>query len=165
MNTKLAMMAGAILLACGQGAYAANELITLGKSGPGNNAVVTLDGNQNRLTIDQANTGGASNHISVFIDGDLNGGPLNASFSSLAQANGLAPGALVQNGFDNSMAFKVVGSHNIFAAAQLGNNNTIDAFVSGSYNEASVMQVGEGNVASLSQTGIGNIVSISQTSF
>lgn len=166
MKTIAIAAVAAAFTGSAQVAWAANDLILVNLDEFANAAIVNIEGNSNRLQIVQDHFGGAAgNTISVSIEGDLNGGPLDAEFTGAARRAGLEPGMLVQEGFGNAMSFRVNGSNNLFAAAQIGNSNTIDAFIQGSYNQASVMQVGNGNFAAFSQNGIGNIVSISQTSW
>lgn len=147
-------------------AHAMNELILISSDPLQNVATLELTGSSNRLQIVQEHFGGGSgNSIALTIDGDFNGGPLGAEFTGAARLAGLQPGSLTQRGYGNSMTFDVIGSHNLFAAAQIGNNNVINAAITGSYNQASVMQVGNNNFVGFSQTGFGNTVSVMQTSW
>jgi hypothetical protein len=162
----------AILFVCAaavaplQAAHAANEWVLMSNDNSLNSATVEVQGDSNTLHIVQDHLGaGGANTLSVTIDGDFNGGPLNAEFSGAALLPGLAPGSLIQRGYGNSMSFEVSGSHNLFAAAQIGNNNAILASITGTANQASVMQNGNNNFVAFSQNGIGNTVSVTQTSW
>lgn len=161
-----------ILFACAaavaplQAAHAANDWILTSDDNLLNSATAKIEGDFNRLQIEQDHFGGVEgNMISVTIDGDFNGGPLDTKFTGAALLPGLAPGSLVQRGYGNSMSFDVSSSHNLFAAAQVGNNNTIMASITGTSNQASVMQTGNSNFVAFSQNGIGNTVSVMQTSW
>lgn len=166
MNRRAVSAAIAALLTATTGAMASNELVLLTHDEFLNRAEIAITGNDNRLVISQTHTGGAgSNSIAATIDGDLNGGPLGASFTGPALALGLQPGTLSQSGFNNTMAIRVEGTSNLFAFAQIGSGNALHASIVGHSNQAAVMQTGTGNHAGFSQNGIGNIVSISQVSW
>lgn len=148
------------------GAANANELVLLNEDGLSNHALATMEGSGNRLEIVQQHTGGlGANSIIVAIHGDLNGGPLGASFSGAATRTGLQPGRLMQEGFNNAMTIAVNGSGNLFAASQIGSGNSLRGSITGNANQAAVMQTGIGNHAGFSQNGTGNIVSIVQRSW
>ena len=147
-------------------AMALNELVLLSENNILNRAEVTIAGNDNRLVISQEHTGsGGLNTITATINGDLNGGPLGASFTGPARLTGLLPGTLAQRGFGNTMTISVDGTSNLFAFAQSGSGNTLAASISGHSNQAAVVQNGINNFAAFSQNGIGNIVSITQNSW
>lgn len=131
----------------------------------GNRANVTMDGNANRLVIDQSAFSGELNSINLTIAGDLNGGPEGKSFSGPLAASPLTPGMLSQTGSGNRMNLAVLGSNNLFAFAQTGTGNALTASITGQNNQASVVQVGMNNIAGFSQSGIGNMVSITQRSY
>jgi hypothetical protein len=162
-------LAAAIMIASlvpATGAMAANELILLTHDELRNRAVISMDGNANRLEITQEHTGGiGSNSITATINGDFNGGSPNAVFSGAALFTGLKPGTLTQSGHDNAMTIAVNGSSNLFAFAQNGSGNSLVASITGIGNQAAVVQTGVNNHAGFSQNGIGNIVSITQQSW
>lgn len=124
-------------------------------------------GQNNALFIEQTKQGGlaANNRIEVLIDGDLNGGPTGAVFSSNASVLDLTPGTIRQDGFDNAISLSVTGSQNLFAFLQEGTANVIDARVLGTGNEASVMQLGQANHLSFSQSGTSNSLTVRQRSW
>lgn len=127
---------------------------------------VGLDGDGNGLSISQTYSGsGAGNSIGVDITGDLNGGPLEAVFAPFTAVVGLAPGALIQSGYDNAMSITVHGSQNLFAAQQSGNDNSLTAAVTGNRNEAAIAQIGSGNTLSFTQSGNGNMLTVIQRSY
>lgn len=166
MNSQKIMLACAALLVSASAAAASNELVLITEASFLNRAELTINGNNNRLVITQDHTGGyGANSIVATINGDLNGGPLGASFSGVAARSGLRPGTLSQSGFNNSMAIEVNGSSNLFAFAQSGSGNMLRASITGHDNQAAVIQTGVNNFASFSQNGIGNIVSITQNSW
>ncbi len=147
-------------------ALASNEMILLNPDDLSSRAVFNIEGNYNRLVIEQtAPAHGAGNNVSVKIVGDRNGGPENSVFTGIAAKNGLAPGHLVQRGFGNSVELEVQGSDNLFAVAQLGNNNMVRGYVIGIGNQSSISQTGNGNFASFAQNGIGNMISVRQISW
>ena len=147
-------------------AVASNDMILLNPDDLSSRAILSIEGDYNRLVIEQiAPAQGAGNSVSVKIVGDHNGGPDNAVFTGIAARNGLAPGRIVQNGLGNSVDMDVRGSDNLFAIAQLGNNNVVRGYVIGSGNQSSIAQMGNGNFASFSQNGIGNMISVRQTSW
>lgn len=145
---------------------ASNDMILLNPDDLSSRAVLNIEGNYNRLVIEQiAPVQGAGNSVSVKIVGDRNGGPDNSVFTGIAARNGLSPGHIVQNGLGNSVEMDVRGSDNLFAVAQLGNNNVVRGYVVGIGNQSSISQTGNGNFASFSQNGIGNMISVRQTSW
>lgn len=166
MNSRIIATACATILMSATAATASNELVLLSERDFVNRADVTINGNDNRLVISQEHTGGGgANTITATINGDLNGGPLGASFTGAALRSGLRPGTLSQRGFDNSMTIEVNGSSNLFAFAQSGSGNVVRASITGHDNQAAVIQAGVNNFAAFSQNGIGNIVSITQQSW
>ena len=145
---------------------ASNDMILLNPDDLSSLADLSIDGNYNRLVIEQvAPEAGAGNTLTVSILGDRNGGPEGASFSGVAARNGLEPGHIVQRGLGNSIDLDVHGNDNVFAVAQLGNNNTVRGYVMGTGNQSSISQMGNGNFASFSQNGIGNMISVRQVSW
>ncbi len=166
MSTRAVSAAIAALLTATTGAMASNELVLLTHDEFLNRAEIAITGNDNRLIISQEHTGGVGlNSVTATINGDLNGGPLGASFTGAALATGLQPGTIRQSGFNNTMAISVEGTSNLFAFAQIGSGNALHASITGHSNQAAVTQVGTNNYAGFSQNGIGNIVSISQVSW
>lgn len=147
-------------------AFAKNELVLLSEQDFFNKVSVSIEGNGNRLEILQEHPGhGAANIINATIEGNNNGGPLDAAFAPRLQRTGLRPGTLSQSGFDNRMDIRISGSSNLFAFAQEGSGNRLTASMMGTSNQATVMQTGINNQASFSQSGIGNMINISQTSW
>src|SRR5690606_22664195 len=116
MIKHMFLAAGAAMLVSTTMAAASNELVLLSKDDFLNQADIAIEGNENRLVISQEHTGGGSANITAAtINGDLNGGPLGASFSAVAAQPGLQPGALVQSGFNNGMTISIDGTANLFA--------------------------------------------------
>lgn len=142
---------------------AANALLTVDTFG--NRSNVTVEGDGNRLVIEQSAFNGELNAINLTITGDLNGGPEGRTFTGPLAASPLTPGTLSQTGSGNRMDMVVLGSNNLFAFAQAGTGNALTASITGQGNQASVVQVGMNNIAGFSQSGIGNMVSITQRSF
>lgn len=136
-------------------------------SAPASDFAYQIVGQNNALFIEQTKQSGlaANNRIEVLIDGDLNGGPTGATFSSNASVLGLTPGTIRQDGFDNAISLSVTGSQNLFAFLQEGTANVIDARVLGTGNEASVMQLGQANHLSFSQSGTSNSLTVRQRSW
>jgi len=166
MRTQVILATFATVLMTATAATASNELVLLNQDVLLNQAQVDIAGAGNRLIISQEHTGGAgANIVTATINGDLNGGPLGASFTGAALASGLQPGTIVQSGFNNAMTIKVDGTSNLFAFSQNGSGNRLDASIAGYGNQAAVVQTGTDNYASFSQNGVGNIVSISQHSW
>lgn len=166
MKIYLAAAALAASMVPAASAMAANELVLLTHDELRNRAVISMEGNGNRLQILQEHTGGiGTNSIATTIIGDFNGGPLNAVFTGPALNAGLQPGMLIQQGHDNAMAVAVNGNGNLFAFAQNGSGNNLSASITGSANQAAVVQTGTNNHAGFSQNGIGNIISITQHSW
>lgn len=165
---KMYLVAAALMatLAPVTSAMAANELILLNHEEFRNRAAVSMEGDGNRLEILQQHGGGTgTNSITATINGDFNGGPLDAVFTGPALSSGLRPGTLTQQGDDNAMAVIVNGNGNLFAFAQNGSGNSLSASITGSANQAAVIQTGTNNHAGFSQNGIGNIISIAQHSW
>lgn len=162
-------LAAAIIMASlisASGAMAANELVLLTHDQLRNSAVISMEGNANRLEILQEHIGGSgSNSIAATINGDFNGGSLDTVFSGAALLAGLKPGRLTQTGHDNAMSITINGNSNLFAFAQNGSGNNLVASITGTGNQAAVTQTGMNNHAAFSQNGIGNIVSITQQSW
>lgn len=147
-------------------AAAHNEMILLNPADLSNLAVFSIEGNGNRLVIDQTNPGsGTANVVRVSITGNNNGGPEGAAFTGVAGRSGLQPGNIVQNGLGNEVVLTVQGNANLFAAAQSGNNNAVVGRMIGTANQSAITQVGHNNFASFSQSGIGNIINVRQTSW
>ena len=166
MDKRAIAAAFATVLISVGGAAASNELVLVTGDQILNRAAIAIEGNDNRLTITQEHTGGGGlNAIAATIRGDLNGGPLGATFTGAARLAGLEPGTLTQRGFNNTMAIEVEGNANLFAFAQVGSGNMLQASITGHANQAAVFQEGMNNFASFSQHGIGNIVSITQHSW
>ncbi len=167
MNKQIALaVCAAAAISATAAAAGNNELVLLSQDEFLNRAEVAITGNQNRLMISQEHTGGIGlNTITATINGDLNGGPLGASFTGAARQTGLQPGKLSQYGFNNAMTIEVNGNSNLFAFSQNGSGNTLRASITGYENQAAVMQTGVNNFASMTQNGIGNIVSITQNSW
>lgn len=166
MKISLAAAALTATLVTATSAMAANELILLTHDEFRNHAVISMEGNGNRLEILQEHTGSiGTNSITATINGDFNGGPLDAVFTGPALHSGLRPGTLTQQGHDNAMAVSVNGNGNLFAFAQNGSGNSLSASITGSANQAAVIQTGTNNHAGFSQNGIGNIISITQHSW
>lgn len=162
-----AIVAAAALIALASTSAKAENIIEWVQSDATTNRIsTTVEGNGNTLTIVQEHFGGSAfNSVDLVIEGDLNGGPLGASFSGVAAGHGLRPGSIIQQGFGNSMEVAVLGSRNLFAFQQTGSGNALQASIVGFDNQAAVQQVGIGNNAVFSQNGNGNIVSITQHSF
>lgn len=165
MNKQMVVGAVAALLISASGAAAENELVLISPEAFGNKVQVSMTGNGNRLEVAQELTAVGTNSITASIQGDLNGGPLGASFTGAALRTGLRPGSLTQRGFNNSMTVNVNGTSNLFAFSQTGSGNSLQASITGHANQAAVVQVGMNNYASFSQNGVGNIVSITQRSW
>lgn len=165
MNKQVVVGAVAALLVSASGACADNALVLLSPEDFGNRVQVSMAGNGNRLEVAQELTAAGTNSIMASIQGDLNGGPLGASFSGPALRAGLRPGSLMQRGFNNAMTVDVTGTSNLFAFSQTGSGNSLHASITGHSNQAAVVQVGMNNYASFSQNGVGNIVSITQRSW
>ena len=155
--------------------------------GTGNRAIdILITGNGNELAVYQNGTSnalelsaiagennviglrqtGTDNVASLNVSGDRNVGynPFTTGpAATLASAQGLAPGLLVQDGMSNRVALTVsLGNDNVFASLQDGDDNVIVATQSGAGNQAAVVQLGNGNVANMSQIGSTNSVSIKQ---
>jgi len=175
MNTKFlivsavaAMVAVGPAQASGGGLYLTADYSHADSS---NAAAVSFDGNDNGLFVLQTfhSDGGqvGPNSLSVNIDGNFNGGPLNATFDVPLTSVGLAPGQLIQTGYDNTMAVTVSGggSHNLFAASQTGAHNMLTAMITGFGNQAAVSQAGSGNTLSFTQNGNGNRLTVIQRSY
>lgn len=161
----IAAACAAMLMSAGGASAVSNELVLLSGKQFLNSAEIVMEGDGNRLEISQEHASGGLNTIIATIRGDLNGGPLGATFTGAARLTGLQPGTLTQSGFGNAMTVEVEGSGNLFAFAQIGNGNTLRASITGHSNQAAVLQTGMNNFASFSQHGIGNIVSITQHSW
>lgn len=147
-------------------AQAANEMILLDASDLTQVAVFNIEGNFNRLVIDQQlEAEGTGNTIEVSIEGNFNGGPEGSSFTGVAAELGISPGSLSQSGFGNQIGIEVSGERNLFAVAQTGSNNNVRGMIIGSDNQAAIMQQGMNNFVSFSQNGIGNMISVRQISW
>lgn len=166
MKTTAIIVALAVSFGSASAAMASNDMILLNANDLTQKAVLSIEGNDNRLLISQVQSGeGAGNAITVGITGRNNGGPEGAAFNAVVAKAGLQPGSLVQQGFGNSIGMDVKGDGNLFAVAQLGSNNTVQGTIAGTGNQAAVMQSGVNNFASFSQNGIGNSISVQQYSW
>jgi hypothetical protein len=132
------------------------------QSGIKNSAGVAVVGNYNRLNIQQNQSGGLQGNVTtVSVTGDSNGAgtfPSPSSLSSLANANGLISGDIIQSGAGNSVSLTISTNLNNFAFKQSGgNDNSITASVlGGDSNRAVGVQNGSGNSASMTQNGANN---------
>lgn len=163
MSIGMALLASVALVAA---AKASNDFLLLNPDDLVSQVVLDIDGDSNRLTIEQITPGeGLGNSLTVKITGDRNGGPIGSLFDAALASNGLAPGAISQNGFGNSVNLEVNGNDNLFAISQIGNNNAVVAQISGLDNQSSIVQSGNGNFTSFSQNGIGNMISVRQISW
>lgn len=91
-QATFAVCAAAAGLMTSTGAMAKNELVLLTRDEFLNHAEISIDGSSNRLVISQEHTGGIGlNTITATINGDLNGGPLGASFTGAARGPIFSP--------------------------------------------------------------------------
>ena len=129
---------------------------------------ITVEGDSNLLNVDQF--AGSGNTVTVNITGNSNnaGGFLESPTSTLANANNLFSGDLIQKGTGNTATW-TIGSNsnpganlNQFAMLQSGDNNQVTAKVDGVSNEAVVIQNGDGNISNVTQYGVGNISDVNQ---
>jgi hypothetical protein len=162
--TKAIATAAMLALTCGA-AEASNGLYIISDDDIRNVASLNANGSGNRVFVVQDHDGlSGANRLTLDIEGDLNGGPLNAYFGPLMPDLGLAPGRIKQIGHDNAMRISVTGSQNLFSMSQNGYGNQLTAVVTGNYNQAAVMQIGNGNSLSFTQNGNGNMLSVVQRS-
>lgn len=135
------------------------------------------DGNKVNIKQSYANLSGSGetfalggNNADVSIYGDRNNSSAfsGVATSSLASANGLNPGDIVQTGRDNNVDINVGSgsvdsNNNRFAVSQRGDSNDVFATILGDDNELVVAQNGVGNSSISTQIGSGNIVAVSQS--
>ena len=156
------------LLASGAAAHATDGLYITNNNADeatSNLVAASITGNNNSLHIDQTYDGlGLGNQVRLTISGDLNGGPLQSTFTGRAASSGLTAGSIVQVGHDNMVDLFIAGSSNLFASTQIGGANTLTAQMIGNYNQTAVYQTGVGNTASVIQSGNGNSLTIIQRS-
>jgi hypothetical protein len=161
--------------------YSDANTLNIMQDGVNNEFRSVIDGVTGANALFASQTGG-DNTSFVDMNGDGNntfGAPLangatmydTALFSGMAgdaaSIAGLNAGALVQNGFGNTMDVDVGTSgmsanNNLFAAVQMGDGNEITMNISGDNNQAAISQVGSYNMANLTQFGNGNVAGILQ---
>src|SRR5690606_19627611 len=105
-----------------------------------------VTGDNNTLSIEQIHDmSGGLNQINLEIVGNGNGGYGQGWNQPLQASTGLMPGTIIQEGHENLIDLKIMGSSNLFAAIQKGARNTLSGTISGTSNQVSSVQLGTGN--------------------